>query len=71
MVVIEKHKIPKALKSSQQKKNGTYNDRIVKNMRDCSNEPFFLKKRAQAKEFLDRVGLPDQVINQTKKDPAN
>jgi hypothetical protein len=29
------------------------------NMRDYSNDPFFIKKRKSASEFLKKNGLPD------------
>ena len=30
-----------------------------KNIRDYSNDPFFVKKREEAEKFLKRAGLPE------------
>ena len=42
------------------KKETTIKIRVVKNMRDYSNDPVFKRKGEEAKEFLKKNGLPFQ-----------
>jgi hypothetical protein len=34
---------------------------VDKNMRDYGNEPYFVKKREQAWEFIQKHGLPEDL----------
>ena len=43
-------------------KKKQYNDRVVDNMRDYSNEPFFNEKDEQARKRLERIGLPKELL---------
>jgi hypothetical protein len=42
------------------KKLDTSEIKVVRNMRDYSNEPYFIKKAERAKAFLKKNGLPFQ-----------
>lgn len=56
--------------SKSKKKPLTLGDPLVtvdKNMRDYSNDPYFKKKKADAKAFLKAHPLPDWITNRTKK----
>lgn len=35
--------------------------KIDTNMRDYGNDPFFIKKANESKEFLDKHGFPDEL----------
>lgn len=51
------------------KKNGkVVNPKIVvnKNMKDHSNDPFFVKKAEASKKTIEKYGLPKQLLT-TKK----
>jgi hypothetical protein len=36
---------------------------VVKNMRDYSNDPYFIKKAEKAKATIEKYGLPSQKEN--------
>ena len=38
-----------------------------KKIRDYANDPFFIKKREQAEEFLKRTGLPESFTKSKSK----
>lgn len=42
------------------KKIDTSEIRVVKNMRDYSNDPYFKEKHERAKAFIEKNGLPFQ-----------
>jgi len=39
---------------------------VVKNMRDYSNEPVFVKKAERATEFLKKHPLPEEFLKQKR-----
>ncbi len=38
------------------------NDKIVANMKSYANDPYFIKKGKESKEFLERVGFPEEFL---------
>ncbi|WP_160290277.1 hypothetical protein [Flavihumibacter solisilvae] len=53
--------------ASPTKKRATSKTKMTvdKDLRDYSNDPFFIKKREEAEKFLKRAGLPESF--KTKK----
>lgn len=48
--------------SIKKKAIGTIKVVESKKIRDYANDPFFIKKREKAEEFLKRTGLPESFI---------
>jgi hypothetical protein len=40
------------------KKSDEPRDRMVNNLKDYSNDPFFVKKTKEAEELIKKIGLP-------------
>ena len=38
------------------------NSKIVANMKSYANDPYFIKKGKESKEFLERVGFPEEFL---------
>ena len=53
--------------ASSIKKNNLPGIKVVKKMRDYSNDPFFKKKAEDAIEFLKKHPLPDREKNKNKE----
>lgn len=49
------------------KKIDTSEIKVVKNMRDYSNDPYFIKKAERAKAFIEKYGLPFQEKDKKPK----
>ncbi|MEP7371748.1 MAG: hypothetical protein ABI675_00070 [Chitinophagaceae bacterium] len=51
------------------KKRATGKAKVVvdKNMRDYANDPFFIKKRETAEQFLKKAGLPKSFAKTKSK----
>ena len=45
---------------------GKGNITVKKNMKDYSNEPYFVKKAEKAMAFLKKHGLPKSISKKTK-----
>lgn len=52
-----------AAASKKEKSNGVT---VVEKMRDYSNDPFFKKKEEQAREFINKHGLPKNFTSKEK-----
>jgi len=39
---------------------------IESELKNYSNDPFFIKKRERAKEVLDKYGIPEHFLTNTK-----
>jgi hypothetical protein len=55
------------MKESPNNKKSAYHNKwatgtISKDVKDYSNDPYFVKKAQEAKEFLEKVGLPEELL---------
>jgi hypothetical protein len=50
--------------NSRDKKNKSSNSKIVvkQNMKDHSNDPFFIKKAEASKKVIEKYGLPKNLL---------
>ena len=51
------------MKTNEIKIAGNKTKSILKNeIKSYANDPFFVKKGKESKEFLDRVGFPEELV---------